>query len=314
MKVDTSSLVAIVGPTAVGKTDVAIAIAEKIKAEIVSADSRLLYRGMDIGTAKPTPEEMGRVSHHMIDIAEPEEAWSLAQFKRGAEEAIAQVQERKRLPLLVGGTGQYVTAILEGWLPPPRALDDSFRRRSESFAAERGAQALHARLAEVDPASAKEIDSANIRRVVRALEIIELTGIPASQQRRANPPEYRVLRLGLTLPRPELYARIDQRIDQMLEQGLVDEVQALLDRGISPDHPPMSGIGYRQIAEHLLGQQTLEEAVSEMRKLTRQFVRRQANWYKLDDPDIEWNDARAGLASQLIERIRAWVKVDHGEN
>ncbi|MFV1857845.1 MAG: tRNA (adenosine(37)-N6)-dimethylallyltransferase MiaA [Anaerolineales bacterium] len=310
MKVTTPSLVAILGPTAVGKTEAGIAVAGAFEAEIVSADSRLIYRGMDIGTAKPNPEQLACVPHYLIDVAEPEQIWSLAKFKRAADEAITQVQERERLPLLVGGTGQYVTAILQGWLPPPKAPDNSIRSRFESLAAEQGPRLLHAKLEEVDPAAAEEIDPANVRRVARALEVYELTGTPLSEQRRADPPDYRILRLGLNLPRPELYARIDRRIDQMLERGLVDEVQALLNRGIELDHPPMSGIGYRQIGEYLLGERTLEEAVTEMRKLTRQFVRRQANWFKADDPDIEWNEVRLGMTSRLIDRIRSWLQAD----
>lgn len=308
MKVRNPALVAIIGPTAVGKTEVGIAVAEALEAEIVSADSRLLYRGMDIGTAKPSPEQLVRVPHSLIDVAEPEETWSLARFKRAADEAISQVQERERLPLLVGGTGQYVTAILEGWLPPPQAPDDSIRSAFESLAAEHGPLALHAKLEEVDPTTAQEIDPANVRRVARALEVYELTRAPLSEQRRASPPDYRILRLGLHLPRTELYARIDERIDQMLELGLIDEVQALLDRGIQLDHPPMSAIGYRQIGEYLRGERTLEETVAEIRRLTRQFVRRQANWFKADDPNIEWSEVREGLTGRLIDRVRSWLQ------
>ena len=304
----TASLVAIVGPTAVGKTAISIAVAEALEAEIISADSRLIYRGMDIGTAKPSPEQLAQVPHHLIDIAEPEQSWNLARFKQAADEAIVEVQERNRLPLLVGGTGQYVTAILEGWAPPPKAADDSIRTRYEDFAAEHGTSALHAELEKVDPESAATIDPKNVRRLIRALEVYELTGTPPSEQRRASPPDYRFLRLGLHLPRPELYSRIDERIDRMLERGLVAEVQALLDRGIDLDHPPMSGIGYRQIGEFLLGHQTLEQAVVEMRRLTRQFVRRQANWFKADDPDIEWNDSSEGLADRLVDRINSWLQ------
>ncbi len=304
------ALVAIIGPTAVRKTGTAIAVAEALEAEIISADSRLIYREMDIGTAKPNAEQLSRVLHYLIDIAEPEESWSLAQFKRAADEVIMQIQERGSLPLLVGGTGQYVTAILEGWMPPPKAPDESIRIRHERFAAENGSSALHAQLAEIDPRSAERIDPTNIRRVARALEVYELTGAPLSEQRRASPPDYRILRLGLQLPRPELYSRIDKRIDQMLEDGLVDEVQGLLDRGIELDHPPMSSIGYRQIGEFLLGNQTLEQAVVEMRRLTRQFVRRQANWFKPDDSDIEWNDQGDGLADRLVDRIRTWLQTD----
>ena len=304
------ALVAIIGPTAVGKTEASIAVAKALEAEIVSADSRLIYRGMDIGTAKPDPEQLALIPHYLIDIAEPEESWSLAKFKRAAAGAIADVQGRERLPLLVGGTGQYVTAILEGWLPPPKAPDNSIRATFESLAAEHGPLSLHARLEEVDPAMAQEIDPANVRRVARALEVYELTGTPLSEQRRASPPDYRILRLGLRLPRRVLYARIDERIDQMLERGLVDEVQALLDRGIELDHPPMSGIGYRQIGRVLRGERSLEEAVAEMRRLTRQFVRRQANWFKADDPRIEWNEVSERLTGRLIDRIRSWLQAD----
>jgi tRNA dimethylallyltransferase len=306
----TASLVAIVGPTAVGKTELSIAVAEALQAEIISADSRLIYRGMDIGTAKPSPGQLAQIPHHLIDIAEPEQSWSLAKFKQAADAAIAGVQESNKLPLLVGGTGQYVTAILEGWAPPPKATDDSIRTRYEDFAAEHGTSALHAELQKVDPDSAARIDPENIRRVARALEVYEITGTPPSEQRRASPPDYRILRLGLHLPRPELYSRIDERIDRMLERGLVAEVQALLDRGIELDHSPMSGIGYRQIGEFLLGHPTLEEAVAEMRKLTRQFVRRQANWFKAEDPDIEWNDVGEGLADRLVDRINSWLQTD----
>jgi tRNA dimethylallyltransferase len=308
MKTQVPALVAIVGPTAVGKTEVSIEVAGALGAEIISADSRLIYRGMDIGTAKPIAEQLSRVPHHLIDIAEPEENWTLAQFKRLADEVIEQVQERSRLPLLVGGTGQYVTAILEGWEPPPTAPDGSIRTKYEDFAAEHGPLALHAHLVEVDLQAAERIDPANVRRVVRALEVYELTGSPLSEQRRASPPDYRILRFGLNLPRSELYARIDKRIDRMLERGLVDEVQALLDRGIELDHPPMSAIGYRQIGEFLVGHRTLEAAVAEMRRLTRQFVRRQANWFKADDPIIEWYEVGEGTTGRLVDRIKIWLQ------
>lgn len=302
-----SALVAIVGSTAVGKTQISIELADALGAEIVSADSRLIYRGMDIGTAKPSPAQRKQVTHHLIDVAEPEEAWNLVRFKSEADQAIADIQSRGRLPILVGGTGQYVTAILEGWAPPPAAGDESLRRVLESFAELHGPGALHERLKQVDPTSAEEIDAENVRRVARALEVFELTGSAASEQREAHPPPYRILRLGLNLPRDELYRRIDQRIDRMLLAGLVDEVQRLLDRGISPDHPPMSAIGYKQVAGHLRGEISMQVAVQQMRRRSRQFVRRQANWFKTDDPQIEWFEARPGVAGQLAERIQAWL-------
>ena len=245
--------------------------------------------------------------HHLIDVAEPEEAWSLAKYKQAAQAAIQQIQERNRLPLLVGGTGQYVTAILEGWAPPARPQDDSLRQSYEAMAAAEGPQSLYSRLQAVDPAAADRIEPRNVRRVARALEIYELTGSPASAQRKASPPPYRILRLGLTLPRPELYDRIDRRIDEMIAAGLVAEVQALLDRGIGVYHPPMSAIGYKQIAEHLLGRKSLAAAVAEMRRLSRQFVRRQANWFKTDDPRIGWFEAREGVDLKLVDRVRGWL-------
>jgi tRNA dimethylallyltransferase len=301
------ALVALVGSTAVGKSRVAIELAVALGAEIVSADSRLLYRGMDIGTAKPSREQRRQAPHHLIDVAEPEENWSLATFKQAAEAAIKQIQVRGRLPLLVGGAGQYVTGILEGWSPPGQEHGHRLRDSFEAVAAAEGPQALHRRLQAVDPDSALRIEPTNVRRVARALEIFELTGAPASSQRRASPPPYRTLRLGLSLPRPELYARIDRRIDEMIEAGLVAEVQSLLDRGIRLDHPPMSAIGYRQIGEHLMGNKSLQAAVSEMRRLTRQFVRRQANWFKPGDSRIEWHTAQPGVERMLTDRILSWM-------
>jgi len=301
------ALVALVGPTAVGKSRVAIELAVALGGEIVSADSRLIYRGMDIGTAKPSRDQRRRVPHHLIDVAEPEENWSLATFKQAAEAAIEQVQAREGLPMLVGGSGQYVTGILEGWSPPGQEHGHRLRDSFEAVAAAEGPQALHRRLQAVDPDSAQRIEPTNVRRVARALEIFELTGAPASSQRRASPPAYRTLRLGLSLPRPELYARIDRRIDEMIEAGLVAEVQSLLDRGIRLDHPPMSAIGYRQIGEYLMGNKSLQAAVIEMRRHTRQFVRRQANWFKPGDSRIEWHAAKPGVERMLTDRILSWM-------
>lgn len=300
-------VVAIVGSTAVGKTECSIHLARRLEGEIVSADSRLLYRGMDIGTAKPTAEQRALVPHHLIDLAEPEENWSLAAFRTAALEAIQSIHARERLPFLVGGTGQYVTAILEGWTPPPRPSDEALRRSLEGFAAAHGHQALHERLRAVDPEAAAMIDPRNVRRVVRALEVYESTGIPASRLRERRPPPFQTLRIGLTLPRAELYARVDARVQAMLAAGLVDEVRRLLERGLSPEAPAMSAIGYREIAAYLRGEISLEEAQNRIRRATRQFVRRQANWFKLSDPRIHWFESREGVEDGIEHLIRKWL-------
>jgi tRNA dimethylallyltransferase len=300
-------VVILLGPTGVGKTRVALEAAEALGGEIVSADSRLLYRGMDIGTAKPSADEQRRVPHHLIDVADPRETWSLALFAAAAQDALAGIHGRGRLPLVVGGTGQYVRALVEGWQPPPAPSAPDTRRRLEAEAAAQGAEAMHARLASLDPVRAGQIDARNVRRVIRALEIIEITQRPASAQRDRRPPPYRILRLGLWLPREDLYRRIDERLDGMLGAGLVEEVRGLLQAGVSPDAPSLSAIGYRQIVAYLDGRSTLTEAVTHIRRDTRQLVRRQANWFKRDDPAIIWIEARGQAAALCIEAIRRWL-------
>jgi len=299
-------LACLVGPTAVGKTQAALCLAERLDGEIASADSRLLYRGMDIGTAKPSVEERRRVPHHLVDVAEPDETWSMAQVRSAVLQCAGEITARHRLPLLVGGTGQYVRATLEGWDPPPRAHDPVVRERLEAVAHSAGEQALHARLREVDPMSADRIDARNVRRVVRALEIFEVTGEPASAQRRRLPPPYRILTLGLTLPRAILYDRIDARIDSMLSQGWVEEVRRLLARGFDPGLPAFSAIGYPQIIEVVQGKCSQEDAVAEIRRRTRVLVRRQANWFKANDPAIRWFENNEGAANRMEAEIRRW--------
>lgn len=294
-------LVAVLGPTAVGKTETAIAIAERWNGEIVSADSRLLYRGMDIGTAKPSATELARVPHHLIDIANPDETLSLAVFQEQAAAAIADIHSRGKLPLLVGGTGQYMQAILEGWLPPELPPQPALRAALASWAEQIGGDALHARLAVLDPAAAANIDARNVRRTLRALEVIFATGRRFSTQRRQAASPYRVLRLGLTRPRAELYARIDARIEAMLAAGWLDEVRRLLAAGYAPSLPSLSAIGYAQLAQHLAGGLTLDEAVTEIKRLTRSFVRRQYAWFKPADPNIHWVDLSDADAQTHID-------------
>ncbi len=303
-------LVVIVGPTAVGKTEVALRLAEQLNGEIVSADSRLFYRGMDIGTAKPTPEEQARVPHHLVDVAGPDEPWSLAVFQRAAAEAIAGVQARGRLPLLVGGTGQYVQAVLQGWEIPPQEPDPALRRALERWAGEVGPDGLHRRLAALDPAAAAAIDARNVRRTIRALEVTLRTGRRFSEQRQRSASPYSLLIVGLKRPRAELYRRVDERIERMIAAGLVEEARELLEKGYSPSLPTLSAIGYREIIAYLRGEMSLEEAVVQMKRLTRRFVRHQGAWFSEKDPNIHWLEVGPGTVEEiaaLIQEPGAWI-------
>ncbi len=298
-------VVILLGPTAVGKTATAIQLAQSLHGEVVSADSRLLYRGMDIGTAKPTVSEQGGVPHHLIDVADPDETWSLRTYQLAAFQAIETAMAADHLPIVVGGTGQYVRALTEGWRIPPQPPIPGLRATLENIAADLGPAQLHERLAAIDPAAAANIDPNNVRRTVRAMEVILGSGKRFSEQRRRIPLPYRYCQIGLTLPRDQLYARIDRRIDHMLDQGLVAEIQTLLDAGYSPDLPAMSAIGYREIASHLQGEISMEEAIVRMRRRTRQFVRRQANWFKPADPEIFWLVADEFAVDRAVEFIRS---------
>lgn len=301
-------LIVIVGPTAVGKTETAIQLAEEFDGEIVSADSRLFYRGMDIGTAKPTLSERQRVPHHLIDVADPNEVWSLGVFKEAAKQAIDQIHARHRLPFLVGGTGQYITALVEDWSVPSQQPDDQLRVVLERWAKMIGYEAIHRKLAVLDAEAARAIDPRNLRRTIRALEVILRTGQRFSQQRKKGKSPYRVLMIGLKRPRPLLYQRIDERINQMVAAGLVEEVKHLLGRDLKPNSPVFSTIGYREIISYLRGEITLEEAIQRIKRNTRQFVRRQANWFKENDPHIHWFEVNEKTTCDVSELIRRWLR------
>lgn len=300
-------LVVIVGPTAVGKTEIAIQLAGRLDGEIVSADSRLFYRGMDIGTAKPTPEQRRQVAHHLIDVAGPDEPWSLATFQNAARQAIASIHERRHLPFLVGGTGQYIHAVIEAWQVPAVEPQPALRQALERWAQQISPEGLHARLAVIDFEAAMRIEPRNLRRTVRALEVILSTGTRFSGQRLQAPSPYRALILGLSRSRRELYARIDARIQGMLDAGLVEEVRGLLDQGYSPELPALSAIGYGEIVNYLLGKTSLDEAVAQIKRKTRIFVRRQANWFKKDDAEILWFDVQPGTMEEMEGKIRLWL-------
>lgn len=281
-------LILIIGPTAVGKTELAIRLAKALNGEIVSADSRLFYRGMDIGTAKPTREEMQSIPHHLIDIANPDETLSLTVFQQMAAEIIADIHARGKLPFLVGGTGQYIRAVTEGWKPPEATPNEVLRSILEKTAGELGGYWLHDRLKILDEDAAKNIDARNIRRTIRALEVILTTGRKFSTQRGSGGSPYNLISIGLTRPRAELYQRVDERIENMFSNGLLREVKDLLRQGYSPTLPSMSAIGYRECIRVVHAEWSVEQAKAEMRRLTRVFIRRQANWFKESDSAIHW--------------------------
>lgn len=273
-------LIAIVGPTAVGKTELAIAWARRINGEIVSADSRQIYRWMDIGTAKPSPEEQAQAPHHLIDIRDPDQPFSLAEFCDLATAAIADIRARGRIPLLVGGTGQYLAAFLEGWQVPRVAPQPDLRAELELIAAREGPAVLHARLAAVDPVAASRIPPTNVRRVVRALEVYLVSGEPISRLQERKEPPFRPRTIWLHRPRAELYARADARIERMIAAGLVEEVAGLLARGYDWSLPAMSSLGYIQFRPYFTGEADLPTCIERLRFDTHAFIRRQEMWFR----------------------------------
>jgi tRNA dimethylallyltransferase len=297
-------LILIIGPTAVGKTELAIQLAESFNGEIVSADSRLFYRGMEIGTAKPSPDEMARVPHHLIDIVKPDETLSLAVFQKKAREIIANIHLRGKLPFLVGGTGQFIRAVTEEWNPPQVVPNERLREVLEGMKEERSKEWLYEALQFLDREAAEKIDLRNYRRTIRALEVILTTGRKFSEQRGQGDSPYHLIAIGLIRPRAELYQRVDERIEKMFADGLLDEVKGLLDMGYSPTLPSMSAIGYRECVRVIEGELTAEQAKAEMKRATRVFVRRQANWFKQSDPNIKWFHPNESPRDEIEEFIR----------
>jgi tRNA dimethylallyltransferase len=303
-------LLVLVGPTASGKTALAVALAERLRAsgiepEAVSADSRQIYRLMDIATAKPTPDERARLRHHLIDVVWPDEAYTLAQYQEDATSAIVSLRARGRLPILIGGTGLYVRAVVDGLAIPRVAPDPELRAALEAEAASRGPSALLDRLAALDPVTAVRIDPRNVRRLIRALEVCILSGRPFSEQQGARPSLYRPLMLGLNMDRPALYARADVRVDAMLAAGLVDETRMLVGRGDAWTLPSMSSLGYREIGAYLRGETSLEDAVARFKLDTHAYIRRQLTWFR-PDARITWLDV--GLPPDVLaERAHALI-------
>jgi len=296
-------LFVIVGPTAIGKSDLALKLARDMHGEIVSADSRTIYRGMDIATAKPSRADQELVPHHLIDVVEPDEELTLADYQQRAYNAIDDIFARGKIPLLVGGTGLYVRAIVEGYNIP--RVPPNISRRSELE--QIPAPELYAHLQTLDPDIAQTILPNNTRRMIRALEVIEATGAKMSAQQTRHPPPYPALQIGLQLPRSLLYARVDARIEKMMANGLVNEVRGLVARGYSFQLPSMTSLGYREIGAFVRGEISLEEAVILLKSNTRKFIRHQANWFRPTDARIRWFDLSISSYDDIQEFVASQV-------
>lgn len=309
-QVEHPPLIILAGPTAVGKTGFSIRLAQRIGAEIISADSRLFYRGLDIGTDKPSTAERAAVPHHLIDFLDPNEPFSLAEFQAAVARIAGEIRVRGNLPLLVGGTGQYIRSIMEGWSIPAQPANEPLRSVLTRLAEDNGAGTIQRWLAVLDPAAAARIDPRNTRRVVRALEVTLSTGSPFSNQRRKGEPVFETFTIGLARPRRELYERIDRRIDAMLAAGLIEEVAGLLEAGWPPEAPAMTAIGYREAVRYLRGELDRAGMAELMRKRSRILVRRQANWFKPDDPNIEWIEMGSQALEKAVTLVSAFLSRD----
>lgn len=299
-----SPLIILVGPTAVGKTQASIHLAREIGGEIISGDSMQVFRGLDIGTAKITKEEMAGIPHHLIDIKNPEESFSVAEFKVLVDEQIAQIAQRGKVPILVGGTGLYINGVIYEYHFGEAASDEAYRRELLALAQQKGNAPLHAQLEKVDPKSALRIHLNDTKRIVRALEIYHVTGSPMSDREggpNRNSPRYPIVYLALDMPREQLYTRINQRVDQMLAKGWLDEVRHLLDSGVPQEAFAFQGLGYRQLVAHLGGGLSLGEAVELIKRDTRHFAKRQLTWFR-HDPNIFWV-CKDGQSDQTINQV-----------
>lgn len=303
-------LILIVGPTAVGKSNFAIRLAEIIRGEIISADSRTFYRGMNIGTAKPSKSEMKRVPHHLIDIADPDQIISLNIYQKLVQMAINDIHLRGNIPIVVGGSGQYIQSIVEGWQGPKGEPNQQLRSILEVIGSQIGKIEFHKRLSILDPIAARNIDPANLRRTIRAFEVIFTSGKKFSDQRIKVGCPYSTLTIGLIIDRKELYERADHRINIMMENGLQEEVMELLDAGYDPELPSFSAIGYREMSNFIKNEISQEEAVELMKKRTRILVRRQSAWFKDEDPGIHWFIAGDGTLKEVLILVldpKSWV-------
>ena len=303
-------LIAIVGPTGIGKSRLALRLAGVFHGEIIGADSRQVYRYMDIGTAKPTPQELASVPHHLINIVNPDEQFSLATYQELANEAIDAIYRRGKLPFLVGGTGLYVKAVLEGWQIPKVSPDKDFRYNIEKEISERSIDEIYQELVVAEPDAAAKIDRRNVRRVIRALEVHAKAGKAFSQLGGKITPAFVPFIIGLTAERSELYRRVDRRVDEMIKQGLVPEVENLIESGYDLSLPSMSGIGYRQVGQFLKGELTLEAATQKIKTETHRFIRHQYAWFRPADEKIHWFDVGLVDDSAIEKTLGDFLRIE----
>ena len=299
-------LVVIVGPTGSGKTHWSIELAKQIDSEIISADSRYLVRELNIGTAKPSETELSQVRHHLINVSTLENPWNLGLYLQEATRLIHEINQAGKLPILSGGTGQYIRAVLKGWEVPSQMAVEPLREALEAWGETVGFEELHRKLSLLDPVSAAQIDYRNKRRTIRAWEVILTSGRRFSEQRTRSDPPYQKLVIGLNLPRDVLYAGLDERLERMLASGFLEEVRLLKERGLTDPMKTMGIIGYTELSDYLDGQIDFDEALRRIRHNTRVYVRRQANWFKPSDPEIHWLDARdPALLEKMLDLVKS---------
>ncbi len=301
-------VIAVAGPTASGKTALAIEIAKRFSGEIISCDSMQIYKGMDIGTAKPNLEEMQGIPHHMIDVVDMNTRYSVADFVGDARVAINDVQNRGKVPVIAGGTGLYMDSVLNNIEFFEFDCDPDFRGKMEKIAEDEGNEALHNRLKELDPEAAENIHPNNVRRVIRALEVCEFSGMTFSRANELSrqKPVYDSLIIGIDVPRPYLYERINLRVDQMMEKGLYKEVEILYKSGADRNSTAMQAIGYKEILDSIEGRVSPEEAVEKIKMETRRYAKRQLTWFKRNEK-IHWINPEDGF-DQVFELCRKFLK------
>ncbi len=312
MIMEKNILLVIVGPTAVGKTEIALDVAKKLDAEIISADSMQVYKYMDIGTAKPSAKEQSEVKHHLIDIIEPDEKFSVADYQEIAKLKIANIHSREKLPILTGGTGLYINAVCYNYTFSDFERDPELIRELHCLAEKHGNEYLHKKLLELDEVSAEKIHPNNLRRLIRALEVCIKTGKPFSyfeEKTKKQEVPYNLIMFGLTRPRDELYERINTRVKLMIKSGLITEVEKLLEMGYSKELNSMQGLGYKQIVEYLEGKMTLTETIDKISRDTRRYAKRQYTWF-LRDKNIRWFDVSKQGKKRTIENI---IKIVEGK-